>query len=102
MWPAISPNKTYEGTICGGITAFSVGLSIGFVVPEFAFWEQAILVFMIVLLSPCGDLVASKIKRMCDVKDFSNLIPTQGGALDMIDSLIFTAPVFYYFIIFAS
>ncbi|WP_372365141.1 phosphatidate cytidylyltransferase [Candidatus Uabimicrobium sp. HlEnr_7] len=102
LWPAVSPNKTYEGIICGGIAAFCVGLSIGFVVPEFAFWEQVILVFMIVLLSPCGDLVASKIKRICDVKDFSTLIPTQGGALDMIDSLIFTAPVFYYFLIFTS
>ncbi|BBM86386.1 phosphatidate cytidylyltransferase [Candidatus Uabimicrobium amorphum] len=102
FWPAISPHKTYEGVICGGLAALGVGLSMGFVIPEFPLWQQVILVFMIVVLSPCGDLVASKIKRLCDVKDFSNLIPTQGGVLDMLDSLIFTAPVFYYFVMITT
>ncbi|HOU36613.1 MAG TPA: phosphatidate cytidylyltransferase, partial [Candidatus Omnitrophota bacterium] len=49
-------------------------------------------------LAQLGDLSESLIKRDCDIKDSSSVIPGFGGILDTIDSLLFTAPVFYFYI----
>ena len=49
------------------------------------------------IISQLGDLVASKIKRYVEIKDYGYLIPGHGGILDRFDSVIFTAPVVYYY-----
>ena len=48
------------------------------------------------VLSQCGDLAASGIKRDHDIKDYANLIPGHGGIMDRFDSVIVTAPLIYY------
>ena len=50
------------------------------------------------IISQMGDLVASKIKRTCGIKDYGKIMPGHGGVLDRFDSIIFVSPVIYYYI----
>lgn len=96
--PRISPNKTVEGTI-GGL-AFSVlgALSGKLYLPNFSFAHLLTLGFLLGILAQVGDLAESLIKRDCQVKDSGNTISGFGGMLDIIDSLIFTVPIFYFYV----
>lgn len=98
--PVLSPNKTREGSI-GGIIG-SLGLTLAYA----AYVDLTLtfgLVIMAVTVSICsqfGDLAASKLKRWTEIKDFGVLIPGHGGVLDRFDSILFTAPLVYYYIHF--
>ncbi|MDP3790644.1 MAG: phosphatidate cytidylyltransferase [Candidatus Omnitrophota bacterium] len=96
--PRISPNKTVEGTI-GGLL-FSVGSALAgkLYLPNFSFAHLLTLGFLLGILAQMGDLAESLIKRDCSVKDASGSIPGFGGMLDIIDSLIFTVPIFYFYV----
>ncbi len=96
--PRLSPNKTVAGFV-GGLAA-TLGLA-----TLLAPWltpldrlEGAARGLLIGLLGVAGDLVVSAIKRDAGVKDAGNLLPGHGGVLDRVDSLIFTAPVFFHLI----
>jgi len=96
--PRISPNKTVEGTI-GGIT-MSILLSVllrGWL-PEISIFNVIFLGVLLGVLSQIGDLSESLIKRDCGIKDSGRYIPGLGGVLDLIDSLLFTSPIFYFFL----
>jgi phosphatidate cytidylyltransferase len=97
--PKISPNKTIEGT-CGGF--ISVVLASFFIGREL-FNNNPIsivlLPLLIGLLALSGDLLASYFKRLCNVKDYSNLIPAHGGVLDRFDSFIFSGAVYWFIFI---
>jgi phosphatidate cytidylyltransferase len=101
MIPRISPKKTWEGTI-GGI-AFAVGGAFlcRWVMPrEMAVLTNLHAVVIGLLLGAAaviGDLAESLLKREAGVKDSSNVLPGHGGCLDMIDSLLFTAPLLYVY-----
>ena len=58
-----------------------------------------LLAFLCGIIAQFGDLAASVIKRECNTKDFGNIIPGHGGILDRVDSLLFVAPVVYYFLL---
>lgn len=97
----ISPNKSIEGCIAGIIGA--VLLSIIFTAVCSNIWHvnfnyTYILIISIFLsiISQIGDLAASSVKRYCEIKDYSNLIPGHGGLLDRIDSVIFILPFAYF------
>ena len=96
--PNISPNKTIEGSIGGiiGSTILAILFAIYFQLGPI--WKIIILAIICSILSQLGDLVASKIKRSTDIKDFGNIMPGHGGMLDRFDSIIFTAPVIYYYV----
>ncbi|KUK56392.1 MAG: Phosphatidate cytidylyltransferase [Atribacteria bacterium 34_128] len=101
MFPQISPKKTIEGSM-GGI-AFSIAST--FALKNWlnlTFNELIFLGLIIAIMAQIGDLFESVLKRGSGVKDSGTLIPGQGGILDCFDSLIFAAPVFYYYIIFLS
>ncbi|MCX5706756.1 MAG: phosphatidate cytidylyltransferase [Candidatus Omnitrophica bacterium] len=95
--PRISPKKTVEGAV-GGLF-FSI-LSALACQPLLGFNYLHILVLGVCLsiLGQLGDLSESLIKRDCEVKDSGNIFPGMGGVLDEIDSLLFTAPAFYFYI----
>ncbi|MDF1611134.1 phosphatidate cytidylyltransferase [Stygiobacter electus] len=98
--PRISPKKSWEGAIAGFI--FSV---VGMVVSksfmlEFLSLADAIIIGIIIgVFGQIGDLVESLIKRDTNVKDSSSIIPGHGGILDRFDSLLFTAPIVYLYLL---
>ena len=96
--PRISPNKTVEGTV-GGL-AFSVGSALAgkLYLPNFSFPHLLTLGILLGILAQVGDLAESLIKRDCAVKDAGNNISGFGGMLDIIDSLLFTVPIFYFYV----
>ncbi|SNX67666.1 phosphatidate cytidylyltransferase [Cereibacter ovatus] len=85
FWPAVSPKKTWSGTVAGWLGAAIVGL--GFVLITGAGWGLIILSPVIALAGQLGDIVESWIKRRSGVKDSSSLIPGHGGVLDRFDAL---------------
>ncbi len=106
MIPRISPKKTWEGTI-GGIL-FAVGFSIGslhmpyigdaLVTAGMTMTHAIILGLILSAAAIVGDLAESLIKREAGVKDSGTWLPGHGGALDLIDSLLFTAPLLYVYL----
>lgn len=98
MAPTISPKKTWEGA-AGGLV-FGVAGSLAFatwIVPEIPLHHAAILGLLLAVAGMVGDLAESMLKRAIGVKDSSNLLPGHGGLLDRTDSLLFTAPILYYY-----
>lgn len=94
----ISPNKTWEGSICGSLCATIVSSGIYFIWFSESFWKVVSFVFLLTIVSQLGDLFFSVIKRENDIKDFANLIPEHGGILDRFDSIIFVAIAVLLFI----
>lgn len=99
LCPDLSPKKTVEGAIGGTLgSIICCGIFGYFVMPEI--WVHCLILGMIgAVLSQCGDLTASAYKRKMGIKDYGNLIPGHGGILDRFDSVLFTAPAVYYYII---
>ncbi len=98
LWPKISPNKTVEGALGGLLFAVAFALlfkQIAVLCNEVTLgWWQTILYGLIIgLIAQLGDLMESMIKRDCERKDASQALPGFGGILDVLDSLLFAAPV---------
>jgi len=99
LFPRISPNKSLEGCLTSLITApFVAWLAKATFAPFLRMSDVFFLGIMVATASQLGDLVESMIKREASVKDASNLIPGHGGLLDRFDSLLFAAPVVYYYL----
>ncbi len=96
--PHISPKKTVEGTIAGlGCNVLFCLISKSFL-PIFSYVHLVFIGLFIGVMSLFGDLSESLIKRDCQVKDASSLLPGLGGVLDVLDSLLFTAPAIYFYV----
>lgn len=95
--PKVSPNKTWEGFIGGIIGTTILSIIIGYFLTPFKIWQLAFAGSILAIAGFFGDVTMSAIKRDLGVKDTSNLIPGHGGILDRLDSLLFTAPLFYHF-----
>ena len=96
--PKVSPNKTWEGFI-GGV--FTITLVAGLVAPlltPLSIVEGFVAGLIISLSGFIGDVVISSVKRDLNIKDSGQLIPGHGGILDRMDSLIYTAPLFFHYI----
>ena len=98
----ISPNKTVEGAVAGVVGAILLGII--FAVLCNTLWGVGInylligcIMALLSIVGQIGDLAASSIKRYCEIKDFSELIPGHGGMLDRIDSIIFVLPFAFIF-----
>jgi len=100
--PRLSPQKTIEGLL-GGVLFSVVGaiLSQFTFVPFFSLGQCVMLGVGLALLGAVGDLAESAIKRSVSVKDSGTIIPGHGGVLDRVDSLLFTGPALYYYVMFS-
>ena len=99
--PKISPNKTWEGFVGGVVSTTAIGYGLGFLMPLTT--PQVIFVsFMIGFSGFVGDIVMSSVKRDIGLKDMGTTIPGHGGILDRIDSLAYTAPVFFHLVYYLA
>jgi len=94
--PHISPNKSVEGAI-GGLVFSILGSCACKPMLKFTFPHLVFIGLLFGILAQLGDLSESLMKRDCQVKDAGHIFPGLGGVLDSIDSLLFTAPVFYFY-----
>lgn len=96
--PKISPGKTWEGLIGGLVTAGAFGaLATFWFFPELPYKWSIPLAMVMAAVSVFGDLAESAMKRGSDTKDAASILPGHGGLLDRLDSLLFNAPILYYF-----
>lgn len=111
----LSPKKTYEGAVGGLIFSTLFGLILVYVynfnlnmIGENEFWsmsepinvlKMSILFLVLSVFAQIGDFVASSFKRYVGVKDYSNIMPGHGGIIDRFDSVLFCAPLLYFFIL---
>ena len=97
--PRISPNKTVEGTIGGLVFSVAGALAAKAYLPQMPYGHLLVLGILLGILALVGDLAESLIKRDCTAKDSGENISGFGGMLDIMDSLLFTAPIFYFYIV---
>lgn len=94
--PLVSPSKTVEGLVGGGLSATLIGGGMYWMTP-FSFWQSLGMSLVIVCMGFLGGLVMSAIKRSLSAKDWGTMIKGHGGMLDRMDSICFAAPVFFHF-----
>lgn len=97
LLPRISPKKTLEGAI-GGLLFSILGAFVCRSFLPFGYIQLLMIAVGLSLLGQLGDLSESLLKRDCQVKDSGSIFPGMGGVLDEIDSLLFSAPVFYFYL----
>ncbi len=96
--PRISPGKTIEGFIGGLVAAIAAGPLCKYTFfPEMNLTHSLLLGALIGLVGPVGDLAESMLKRGSEVKDSGTLLPGHGGMLDRVDSILFCAPLLYFY-----
>ncbi len=98
--PNISPKKTVEGFLFGFLGS-AVGFLLVYLLADphpLNLWHLPVAVVITGIFGPLGDISASKLKRLADMKDSSSLLPGHGGLFDRFDSMILSAPfIFFYF-----
>ena len=105
--PAISPKKSWEGLVGGIVFCLVVNMlwlliSRGHINSQISFsiLDALLLSVLFPVIGTLGDLVESVFKRAVDVKDSSTMVYGLGGVLDMVDSILFAAPMFYVYAVF--
>lgn len=93
--PRVSPSKTVEGLVGGGLSATAVGGAMWWITPFT--WQQSLAMsFLIVVMGFLGGLTLSAVKRSLGAKDWGVMIEGHGGMLDRLDSVSFAAPIFFH------
>lgn len=101
--PAVSPNKTLEGAIGGMIGSLLIGIAFYEIwrvnLAPLQLTDIVILCIVLGFFSQIGDILESALKRDAGVKDSGIIIPGMGGVLDVMDSLLITAPIMYFYML---
>ena len=105
MAPTISPKKTWEGAVGGVLISAGIGAGLSFFLSEqlpvgLTPPIAALIAAPLAIITIISDLIESAVKRRADIKDTGQLIPGIGGAFDLTDSLLLTAPVAYFIFLF--
>jgi phosphatidate cytidylyltransferase len=95
--PSLSPSKTVEGFVGGVASATLIGAALWWITP-FTPFQAGVLAFVITMMGFFGGLVMSAIKRDRGVKDWGHLIEGHGGLIDRLDSVVFSAPIFFHIV----
>jgi phosphatidate cytidylyltransferase len=92
LFERISPKKSWEGSIGGGVVAIGVSFVLAHYFPFMSMWEWAGLALVVVVFGTWGDLTESLLKRQLHVKDSGTILPGHGGMLDRFDSALMAIP----------
>ena len=95
--PIVSPSKTVEGLVYGGLSASVVGGLMWWITP-FNPLQSFLMAFIIVIMGFLGGLTLSAIKRGLGAKDWGTMVKGHGGMLDRMDSICFAAPIFFHIV----
>lgn len=102
LMPSVSPKKSVEGFIGGGVFTIISSFGLYYFYNHFNFWFYLSLGFIVFIFGTIGDLIESRMKRIQNVKDSGTMLPGHGGFLDRFDSFIFTLPFLILLIYFFS
>ncbi len=100
LFPRISPNKTWEGSIGGAITTIAAGFLLSMVFPEQSRFNWLVIAGLTAVFGSIGDLIESMLKRSKGVKDSGSFLPGHGGFLDRFDAFIFVVPFVAAFLLY--
>lgn len=101
LYPLVSPKKSIEGAVGGLFGSLSGTLLAKFTFfPQLTLTDAAATALIVGMVGQAGDLFESLLKRSFGVKDSGTIIPGHGGVLDRIDSILFAAPITYYYVLF--
>lgn len=92
LFPRISPNKTWEGSLGGVAATFVMGWILSVYVTELTLYNWLTLAGLVAVFGSIGDLIESMLKRSLGVKDSGNIMPGHGGFLDRFDAFVFLLP----------
>lgn len=92
LLPRVSPKKTWEGSLGGGVITFLVAIVLFFTLDELRIIDWLVLAAIVSIFASLGDLVESMLKRSVEIKDSGTLLPGHGGLLDRFDGFIFCLP----------
>jgi phosphatidate cytidylyltransferase len=103
LFPRVSPKKSWEGAIFGFVFSILAMIAARFIILDFLSWNSTLILGVIIgVVGQLGDLIESLLKRDAVVKDSSNIIPGHGGIFDRFDSLLFTAPVIFLYLMYIN
>ncbi|PMC75055.1 phosphatidate cytidylyltransferase [Brachybacterium sp. UMB0905] len=95
MAPSISPKKSWEGFAGSLLLGITLVASVATLALGMPWWAGVAIGVMLVLVSTCGDLAESLLKRDLGIKDMGHLLPGHGGVMDRVDSILLAAPATY-------
>ncbi|MDR6758255.1 phosphatidate cytidylyltransferase [Mycoplana sp. BE70] len=95
--PKLSPSKTVEGFVGGVASATLIGAALWWITP-FTPLQAGLMALVITLMGFFGGLVMSAIKRDRGVKDWGHIVEGHGGLIDRLDSVVFSAPIFFHIV----
>lgn len=98
--PSVSPNKTWEGLLGGMLTTTTLAVVLGIWMTPMSLWQSFFAGLGISAFGFVGDVCVSAVKRDLGIKDTSQMLPGHGGVLDRVDSLTYTAPLFFHYIFY--
>jgi len=99
LFERISPKKSWEGSIGGGLITLIIAWLFGYYTQLFTPWVWVLLAIVTVITAAYGDLIESQLKRSMGIKDSGNIMPGHGGIMDRFDAAIFSIP-FYVFLLY--
>ena len=101
LYPLVSPKKSIEGALGGLVGSLGGTFLAKFTFfPQLSFFDAVVTALVIGMVGQAGDLFESLLKRSFGVKDSGTIIPGHGGVLDRMDSILFAAPITYYYVLF--
>lgn len=98
LFPRVSPGKTWEGSVGGGIVTVAASQIVACYAPVLTPWQWAGFALVVVVFGTWGDLVESLLKRYLGIKDSGHILPGHGGMLDRFDSSLIAIPACFVYL----